>query len=1217
MKELLWPTFHYPLPHETSMMRTAMLALGLSPALLLGFLVHWSHAQTPPSPQAGEEKTGQEQSGAEVAAPAAEVAKLDFNRDIRPILSNKCFRCHGPDEEERGGGGEHGLRLDTPEGMREDLGGHFAIVPGKPTESHIIARVLSDDPGEVMPPPEAGQRLTPAEVELLRQWIEQGAPFSMHWSYNVPQRPAVPEVTDASEKAWIKNAIDHFVLQRLKQENWSPQAEADKHALVRRVALDVTGLPPTPEEVQEFLADPASNAYEKMVDRFLAKEAYGEHWARMWLDLARYADSAGYADDPPRTIWAYRDYVIQAFNKNLPFDRFTIEQIAGDLLPNPTDEQKVATAFHRNTLTNNEGGTNDEEFRNVAVVDRVNTTYAVWMGTTMACAQCHTHKYDPLTQKEYYQSFALFNNSEDADRGDESPLFEVWTEEQLQQRQTLQQQLAEDQKILDTMTPELQQALKTWETALPRQPQWQTPKVLAVKSEGGVDLKFDENTSIIRSTVGAAKDNFEIELDLTTLTPAGGNAIAALQIETLTDSTLPGNGPGWSGGNFVLSEVQATLLPPDGTKTSGRFIRIEHPGANRILSLAEVEVFSNGENIAKQGSATQSSTDFGGDAQRAIDGNTDGHYFQSNSVTHSQANSTDPWWEVDLKSTFPIEQISVWNRTDGGAAIMERLKGAVVKILDDQKQTIWENTIADTSKPDVAWSLDGSQTLRFATAFADFNQDGFNAANLVAKKLDPKKGWAVGGATGRDHQLTLVAQQPAQWLPGSRLRIRLLQQSPHVQHILGKFRIQVTSDAEITKWAAIPADIQSIILISDGERTASQQTQLATYYRTIAEQLEPVRQRVAERRQALASLKPTTTVPVMKELPTDRLRITKVHNRGNFMDLGDEVPPGIPAIFQNGNEKVQDRLALARWLVSRDNPLTARVTVNRYWEQLFGTGLVATAEEFGSQGDQPTHPELLDWLAVEFMDNGWDMKALLKTMLMSATYRQNSKVSRELAQLDPDNRLLGRGPRFRLPAETIRDQALAVAGLLSKKMFGPPVKPPQPSLGLSAAFGSSTDWQTSAGDDRYRRGIYTTWRRSNPYPSMSTFDAPNREVCTLRRVRTNTPLQALVTLNDMVYIEAAQAFGRIVIQHEGTIEQKLEFALSRALSRPVTPEEVDVLHKLYEKALAILKSQPEEARKLASEPIGAVPDGADTTELAAWTVVCNSIFNLDEFLMRR
>ena len=1174
------------------MMRSAMLARGLLSVVFLGQLPNWSPAQDVP-------------------------AKLDFNRDIRPILSNNCFRCHGPDEEEREGGGDHGLRLDTPEGLREDLGGHFAVVPGKPTESHLLSRITSDDPSEVMPPPDAGRKMNEAEVALLRQWIEQGANFSMHWSYVVPQRPSVPELRTAEDKAWAKNAIDHFVLQRLHQEKLYPQSEADKYALVRRVALDVTGLPPTPEEVQQFVNDTATDSYEKMVDRFLAKDAYGEHWARMWLDLARYADSAGYADDPPRTIWAYRDYVINSFNKNLPFDQFTIEQIAGDLLPNPTSQQWIATAFHRNTLTNNEGGTNDEEFRNVAIVDRVNTTYAVWMGTTMACAQCHTHKYDPLSQKEFYQTFAIFNNSEDADRGDESPLHEVWSEEQLQKRSHLQQQLADDQKLFDTMTPSLSESLRTWEATLPRQPKWTTPTVIAAKSEGDVSLSIEADSSIIRSALGAAKDNFDIELDLSSLTASGPASLAAIQLEALTEASLPGGGPGWGGGNFVLSEVQATLLPPAGTKLQGRYVRVENPGANRILSLAEVEVISAAQNIAKQGIATQSSTDFGGTPERAIDGNTNGHYFEANSVTHSVADSTDPWWEVDLKSVQSIERIAVWNRTDGGAGIMERLKGAVVKVFDEQRQVVWEKKIEDVSKPDVAWSIDGSQPITFAAAFADFNQDGFNATNLVTKPIDNKKGWAVGGATGRNHQVTLVTAQPIAVTPGSRLKIRLLHQSPHTQHVLGRFRIDVTADAAVSRWAAVPADMQAIVLIPEAQRTPAQTDSLAKYYRSIAPELAELRERMQTRRAELTALKPTTTVPILRELATDRRRVTKVHNRGNFMDLGEEVQPGIPSVFQTTGQQVNDRLAFARWLVSRDNPLTARVAVNRYWEQLFGNGLVATAEEFGSQGDQPTHPELLDWLAVEFMDSGWNMKQLLKTLLMSAAYRQNSKVSRDLAQLDPDNRLFARGPRFRLPAETIRDQALAVAGLLSHKLYGPPVKPPQPSSGLSAAFGSSTDWQTSNGDDRYRRGLYTTWRRSNPYPSMSTFDAPNREVCTLRRVRTNTPLQALVTLNDPVYIEAAQAYARELIQQTGSVEQKLEFALSRAVARPVERSEVEVLQRLYEKALNVLRERPEEARKLATDPIGPAPDGVDVVELAAWTVIANSIFNLDEFLMRR
>ena len=1142
---------------------------------------------------------------------------VDFNRDIRPILSNRCFRCHGPDENERQGGGKSGLRLDTPEGISEDLGGHFAVVPANPEQSELIARIKSQDASKVMPPPEMGLPLNEAEIALLERWVRENAPYAIHWSYRIPQRPPVPQLTSEQDTNWVKNPVDHFVLERLRREQITPQSESDRYALVRRVALDVTGLPPSNVEIQQFIEDASPNAFDKMVDRFLTKESYGEHWARMWLDMARYADSSGYADDPARTIWLYRDYVIGAFNRNLPFDQFTIEQLAGDMLPNPTAEQLIATAFHRNTLTNNEGGTNDEEFRNVAVVDRVNTTYAVWMGTTMACAQCHSHKYDPITQQEYFQTFAIFNNTEDADRGDESPLYEAWADEQLKRRAELNEQFAACVKILDTMTPDLEASRKAWEDNLAKPSTWSIPRIESATSESGVTLSIDPATGIIRSAAGAGKDNFQIDLDLANTKNGGQSALAAIQLETFADDNLPNKGPGWNNGNFILTELRATLVPPGATNLSGRYVRVELPGGNKILSLAEVEVFSKGENLARKGNATQSNVAFDGEPSRAIDGNSNGNYFEANSVTHSEVNATDPWWEVDLGSMQPIDKIAVWNRTDGGAATSERLKGALVQILGEDKKVLWEKSIDDTSRPDLAWDIDGSRSITFAAAIADFQQGDYVAANLASRKIDPNKGWGVGGGSGRDHRVTLVASEPIDIPEGSRLRVLLRHQSPHTQHIIGRFRLSVTGDDTALKWANIRKDLQTILQTAEGDRTDGQKAAVATFYRSIAPELEDTRTRLEATRAELASFKPTTTVPILRERGLDRQRVTKLQHRGNYLDLGEEVKPGIPGVFRAGNQQVSNRLELAKWIVSKDNPLTARVIVNRYWEQLFGTGLVPTAEEFGSQGDLPSHPELLDWLAVEFVESGWNMKQLLRTLLLSATYRQSSKVSAESVQSDPDNRLLARGPRFRLPAETIRDQALSVSGLLSSKMHGPPVKPPQPSLGLSAAFGSSTDWTTSAGDDRYRRGIYTTWRRSNPYPSMSAFDAPNREVCTLRRVRTNTPLQALVTLNDPVYIEAAQALGRKMFSAANSNAARIEFGLNAALCRPIQPDEIEVLQKLHEKALAIFKSEPEAAIKMATEPLGALPEGLDAAEMAAWTVVANSVLNLDEFLMRR
>ena len=1153
-----------------------------------------------------------------VSAQVSETNSLDFNRDIRPILSNRCFRCHGPDQDERKGGGKSGLRLDTPEGIVEDLDGHVAVLPGKPQESELILRIKSQDAATVMPPRETGPRLNDAEVALLERWVRENAPFAIHWSYRTPRKSELPELVSEQERDWVKGPVDHFVMERSRAEGLFPETQADRYALIRRVALDVTGLPPSQEEIRQFVDDPSSDAYEKMVDRFLAKQSYGEHWARMWLDLARYADSSGYADDPPRTIWAYRDYVIGAFNRNIPFDQFTIEQLAGDMLENPTAEQIIATAFHRNTLTNNEGGTNDEEFRNVAVVDRVNTTYAVWMGTTMACAQCHTHKYDPISQHEYFQSFAIFNNTQDADRGDESPFYEFWTEEQLMRRSELGESIAADVKILDTTTPELEASQEIWEKSLPSQPTWSIPKVASATSEAGITMTIDPVSDIIQSAAGAGKDNFHVDLDLEKIKAAGVSQISAVRLETLADDRLPSRGPGWSNGNFVLTELRASLLAPEGSNLKGRYVRVELPGTNRILSLAEVQVYSDGVNIASKGSATQSSVAFEGVAERAIDGNTNGNYFEANSVTHSQANEKDPWWEVDLGTLQSIEKIAIWNRVDGGPGISQRLQGARVQVLGEDRKVLWEQSIEDTSKPDVTWTIDGSRWIAFATAFADFQQDGFEASNLVRKKIDPKKGWAVAGSFGRDNPITLVASEPIDLSGYSRLRISLIQQSPHVNHIIGRFRLSVTGDDAILKWGKIPGDIQNLLRISKADRTQSQRVALANYYRSVAPELDQIRTRLQANRAQLASLKPTTTVPIQRELAKERQRVTKLQYRGNYLDLGEEVAPGIPGVFNStGEQHVSNRLDLARWIVSKDNPLTARVTVNRYWEQLFGTGLVATAEEFGSQGDLPSHPELLDWLAVEFIESGWNMKQLLRTLLMSATYRQSSKVSADLVQSDPDNRLFARGPRFRLPAETIRDQALAVAGLLSSKMNGPPVKPPQPSMGLSAAFGSSTDWATSPGDDRYRRGIYTTWRRSNPYPSMSAFDAPNREVCTLRRVRTNTPLQALVTLNDPVYIEAAQALGRKMARAADTRSGRVEFGLRAALCRPIQADEVQTLERLYDKAFEIFKSQPEAAKKMATEPLGPLPEGLDMAEMAAWSVVANAILNLDEFLMRR
>ncbi|MFM2003966.1 MAG: hypothetical protein RI963_3392, partial [Planctomycetota bacterium] len=643
---------------------------------------------------------------------------VDFNREIKPLLSNRCFICHGPDENERQGGTD-GLRLDTREGATADQGGHAAIVPGKGAASELIRRITSDDPDSVMPPPTHGVKLTAAEVELLTRWIDEGADYAKHWSYTPPARPQLPQVKDGS---WPQGAIDHFVLSRLEREGLVPQPQADPHALVRRLALDLTGLPPTPAEVDAFVAefarDPAT--YERWVDTFMSRPTYGEHWAKMWLDLARYADSAGYADDPLRTIWLYRDYVIDSINANKPLDRFTIEQVAGDLLPDATDEQRVATAFHRNTLTNSEGGTDDEEFRNAAIVDRVNTTMAVWMGTTMACAQCHTHKYDPITQEEYFRVFAIMNQTEDADRRDESPLLSVYTPDQQQKRDALQQELASVREVLAKVTPELEAARDAWVTGFPQDIAWKVIKPVEVVSKAGSATKVEDSDRgpVVTIAGGPDKDTYEVKVPI----EGGEEALRAIRIETLSDAALPGNGPGHAGGNFVISKLSATWTPADNAAIRGRYVRVAIPGKQKILSLAEVEIFAGANNIARGGEASQSSTGFDGPAALAIDGNTDGRYAVAKSTTHTEI-SDDPWWEVDLKSEQPIERMMLWNRIDEGT--VERLVDFGVTILDEKRQVVWEQKVAQAPKPSVELSPGGPRSIRFAKALADYQQDGF------------------------------------------------------------------------------------------------------------------------------------------------------------------------------------------------------------------------------------------------------------------------------------------------------------------------------------------------------------------------------------------------------------------------------------------------------------------------------------------------------------
>lgn len=806
-----------------------------------------------------------------LALPLAAAEPVSFSRQIRPILSENCIACHGPDEKAR----KAKLRLDDEASAKSDRKGDIAIVPGKPELSSLIQRIEAKDPDEVMPPPKQHKTIPPEQLALLKTWIRQGAPWGKHWSYEPVAAVAVPANGEA-------NPIDAFLLERLQAEKLGFAPRADQALLIRRTALDLTGLPPTPAELTRF----ARATQAEVVDHYLAQPTFGEHWARGWLDLARYADSAGYPSDPGRTIWPYRDWVIRAFNANLPYDRFTIEQLAGDLLPNPTQDQLIATAFHRNTMTQNEGGTSDEEFRVAAVIDRVNTTYAVWMGTTMACAQCHTHKYDPITQTEYFRSYAILNQSADSDKADERPTLEVMSPEQKATRDDLQKKLAESEAIL--------------------------------------------------------------------------------------------------------------------------------------------------------------------------------------------------------------------------------------------------------AKPTPAWLT------------------GFDAWLATKANIPEKK-------------------------------------------------------------------VAAVFALAKDKRNAAQTRQLQDYYvRNVAPETKIPREQVAQLKKQLAELKPPT-VPVMQELAGAQRRKSFVQLRGNWQALGDEVTPGVPAAWHPlPPQAPADRLGLARWLVDPRNPLTARVQVNRLWESVFGTGIVRTTEEFGSQGDFPTHPALLDWLAGEYVRSGWDTKHLLRLMFTSRAYQQTSASNPALNERDPDNRLLARGPRFRPSGELLRDQALAVAGLLSAKRYGPPVRPMRPASGLTAAFGGSNDWATSPGEDAHRRSVYTDTRRNSPYPSFTTFDAPNRETCTLRRGRSNTPLQAFVTLNDPVFVEASQGLARRLLK-EGPADTagRLQLAYRLCVARAADAHELKVLEALLQRSLTAFRADAALAAKMATQPLGPADKGADLAELAAWTAIAGVVMNLDEFLMRR
>lgn len=989
--------------------------------------------------------------------------RIDFDRQIRPLLSENCFFCHGPDSANRAAD----LRLD----QRDPAVASQAILPGKSGESELIRRLRSTDPDEQMPPPKSNRKLTPEQIDLIAKWIDAGAEYSEHWSFLPPQRPAVPDVHIADRLQ--QNAIDAFIQQRLQQEQLRPAPEADPARLLRRVTLDLTGLPPTLAELDDFLADSSPDAYDRVIDRLLASPRYGERMVWDWLDAARYADTNGYQGDPTRPMWYWRDWSIEALNSNQPFDQFSIEQLAGDLLPNPSRQQLIASGFHRNHMINGEGGRIAEESRVEYVQDRVETTGTVWLGLTFNCCRCHDHKYDPITQREYYQLSAYFNSIEETGANDAgglaNPVMSLATEEQQARLQELrdaeqlsrkQQNETQDRALAQLADWEAMLAMSGSTTDSPAMLEWKPLIAKSVQTQQGSTLAQLEDHSFTATGSNPAQETFSM------IFPPMTDVITGLRLEALPDESLINNGPGRAdNGNFVLSEMT-------------------------------VEVYG-----------------------RAID-------------------------------------------------------------LDPVR--------------------------------ADFEQQGWPAANVIDNKADT--GWAVLPEFGKPHELIVMPKQPLSVPNSEVLTIRLAFQSPHVQHVLGHFRLSyTTARPEVVR--GMPGDVAAALAKATDQRSDAEQKAIREYYLSNHAEViaaKEAAEKAKSQREGFERSLPRTMVMRERKDP----RETFILIRGAYDKYGDKVTHGLPAKLTSlPSEQVPSRLELARWLMSPENPLTARVVANRIWQTFFGVGLVKTTEDFGSQGEKPSHPELLDWLACELIDSGWDVKHIHRLIVTSATYRQSSKVTPELVEHDPDNRLLARGPRYRWPSWMIRDQALAVSGLLEEHVGGPPVKGYQPpGIWEEATFGK-IGYQQDGGTALYRRSLYQFWRRIVG-PTVF-FDVSNRQNCTVKLARTNTPLHALVTLNDVTFIEAARHLAERTLKTGGTTDaERLAFAFRLCTSRFPTDHEQAVLLNRLEQLRTKYTADLDAANALIR--VGESPPDLDLppVDFSAWTAVSSLLLNLDETLCK-
>ncbi len=1046
---------------------------------------------------------------------------VDFDRQVRPILSERCFTCHGPDDGAR----QANLRFDTEEGAFVKLAdGGQSILRGDPAASALFQRVSSEDPVRRMPPAYMGRdKLPDQEIEILRQWIAEGAPWSKHWSFVAPRRPELPEVSRAD---WARNAVDRFVLARLEKEQIEPSAEADRPTLIRRLSLDLTGLPPTPAEVEAFVHDASPSAYEKVVDRLLASPHYGEQMAIWWLDAARYSDTNGYQTDGVRTMWPWRDWVVRAFNRNEPFDQFTIEQIGGDMLPHPTLDQKIATAFNRNNRTTAEGGSVEEEFLAEYAADRVATTSTVWLGLTMGCARCHDHKYDPLKQKEFYQLFAYFDNMPERglvyNFGNDKPMIAAPNPEQQKKLAELDGAVAKAEAHWRSLDPEIAAGVRQWAAELT-----QSRKAVDWGLADGLAYYAPLDNETIQYVEPKPKPEDEKKDEVNPRKTAGDNKPEAKQ--------QPKPGPR----TVELAE--------------GKFGAAAALGERRYAEAGDVAGFDYNEPFSFSFWIYPESPD--------------------GAIFNRMEDAKDP------------QGLGLF--LSGGKLRFE----LTMRYTDLSMRVVAKQPLEMRRWQHVAVTYTGERPSSSGTRFyVDGEQRDFDVEWDDLKWPIPySMPFRIGAGGGR----------------------------PSLDGRLDELRIynRVLDPSEVGILAE-PETVNEIAALDAAKRSARESDKLRRAYLDLAAP-EDVRQAIAaldaarEQRKEFAE-----TIPTVMVMEESEDRPTHLLKRGAYDNPGELVQPGVPAVLPPMRpEWPNNRLGLARWLVDRSNPLTARVMVNRFWQMLFGTGLVKTVDNFGSQGERPSHPELLDWLAVEFMDSGWDMKHILKTMVMSATYRQSSKTRPELLERDPDNRLLARGARFRLPAETIRDQALAASGLLNDKMGGPPVKPYQPPGLWSEVSGG--EYERDSGEALYRRSLYTYWRRTIPPPSMIVFDATDRETCTVQRARTDTPLQALTLMNDVTYVEASRKLAERMMTEGGEASgARVAYGFELVTGRKPGPRELAVLSETVEKFLDAYRGDPESAQGLLKEGEAVRNEKLDAGDVAAYTAVASLILNTDEAVTR-